>query len=93
MATMLACMLLKLSSRLEGEEFLMRSEDRRPCGVVDPEVVAIDVDGRAARGLGHVIKNMDTRMADAPDRCGVDLLVQLEAFVVHTAIKMDGQLR
>ena len=40
----------------------------------------------------HVIKNMNTRMANTPDRCGVELLVELEALVVHTAIKMDGQL-
>src|SRR5918994_3497055 len=76
-----------------GEEFLMRSEDRRLCGVIHPEVVAIDVDSRAARGLCHVIKNTHAGMTNAPDRCSVELLVQPETFVIHTAIKMDSQLR
>src|SRR4029453_9980003 len=76
-----------------SEEFLMRSEDRRLCGVVHPQVVAIDVDRRAARGLSYVIKYTNARMPNAPDRCGVELLVQPEALVVHTAIKMDSQLR
>ena len=71
----------------------MRAEDRGTRGVVDPEVVAIDVDGRAASSIRHMIKNVNTRMANAPHRCGVELLVQLEAIVVHAAIKMDGQLR
>ena len=40
-----------------------------------------------------MIKNVNARMADTPHRCGVCLLVQLEALIVHPAIKMYGQLR
>src|SRR5688500_13305868 len=71
----------------------MRSEDRRLCGVVHPEVVAINVRSRAACGLGYMIKDLNTRMANAPYRGRVKLLVQLEALIVHAAIKMNCQVR
>src|SRR5215211_1678570 len=70
----------------------MRPEDCRRGGVVHPEVVPIDVVSSAAGNLRQVIKNMYSRMADTPDGSGVGLLVELETFVVDTAIKVDGQL-
>src|SRR5215207_2526322 len=76
-----------------GEELPMRPKDHRTCCVVHPKVVAINVDSRAPSDFGYMIKNMNTRMANTPDRGGVELLVQLEAIIVHAAIKMDSQLR
>src|SRR4029450_6136544 len=75
-----------------GQELLMRSEDCGSCGVVHPDVVAINVGGRATSSSRHMIKNMNAGVANTPDRCGVELLVEPEALVVHAAIKMDGQL-
>src|SRR5215216_5304640 len=76
-----------------GEELLIWSEDRGRCGVVHPQVIAIHVAGSAASSLSYVIKDLYRRVPDTPHRYGVGLLVQLETLVVHTSIKMNGQLR
>src|SRR6187399_2503120 len=75
-----------------SEKFLMRSKDRRRCGVVHPEVIAVNIASRAVSLLRYVIKNLYPQMADTPHRCGVGLLVQLETLIVHTSIKMNCQL-
>src|SRR5215213_2140359 len=76
-----------------GEKFSVRPEDRRCRGVVQAEIIAIDVTRRAASSLRYMINNLHSRMADTADRHRMGLLVQPKTFVVHTSIKMNGQLR
>ena len=76
-----------------GEELPVRTEDRRGGGVVGDQVVAVDLLAVALGLLRDVGEDLQSGPADAPDRCGVLLLVQLQALVVDPAIEMDGELR
>ena len=76
-----------------GEELVGAAEDLAALRVGDDHVVAADLRRVHAGGFGEHRQHVGlVRVADAPDRVHVGLLVQRQA-VVDGAVQVDGELR